>query len=318
MGVISSKTESRNNKGTGCLRFGSGQSIGKRRVQEDTLWGFVSGRSIDPKRRSGSLRGFFIVCDGHGGVDAADFTSKNLMRYFLLDDQLETDCSRALFASFLRTDAEFHRQVSMNRRTDSGTTAVAMAVFGSRFIVANTGDCRALLSRKGRCLELTTDHRPQSANERRRIEDAGGFVDCDGYLNGDLGVSRAIGDHHYFHLKFADGTGPLIPDPDIIDKVIDPDDEFIVLVSDGVTDGLMNQTIINLVRDSLKKSNCPDKASEALVRAALKTGVTDNLTAMTICLQMKAPSQKKVVKSNNRLHLDHNSHSFADLVRALN
>lgn len=206
----------------------------------------------------------------------------------------------------------------MNRRRDSGTTAVAMAVFGSRLVIANTGDCRALLSRNGRCHELTTDHRPLCAMERQRIEDAGGFVDCEGYLNGDLGVSRAIGDHHYCHLKFTDGTGPLIPDPDIIDNVIDPNDEFIVLVSDGVTDGLMSQTIIDLVRDSLRESNCPVKASEALVRAAFKTGVSDNLTAMTVCLQTHAPCRKKMVHSNSRLRLDLKTRNLADQMNTLN
>lgn len=206
----------------------------------------------------------------------------------------------------------------MQRRKDSGTTAVAVAIFGSRLIVANTGDCRALLSRNGRCRELTKDHRPTNASERQRIQAAGGFVDSDGYLNGDLAISRAIGDHHYPELKSADGTGPLIADPEIVDSVIDPEDEFVVLVSDGVTEGLMSRTIVDLVRDSLRESNCPDQASEALVRAAHKAEVSDNLTAMVICLRSTPPSRKKIVHSNSRLKLDPNSRSFADLVKALN
>lgn len=111
MGVTTSRAELQENKGTGCLRFGSGQSIGRRRVQEDTSWGFVGGTGLDPTKRTGNLRGFFIVCitlpvtfshlivqvcDGHGGVDAADFTSKNLMKYFLLDEKLENDCGQAM------------------------------------------------------------------------------------------------------------------------------------------------------------------------------------------------------------------------------
>eukprot|EP00210_Caulerpa_lentillifera_P004743 g4527.t1 len=320
MGATSSKTESRQYKGTGCLRFGCGQSLGGRRVQEDASWGYISKISDihDPVQRSENLRGFFTVCDGHGGADAANFTSKNLMKYFLLDEKLDKDCGKAMFSSFLRADREFHRQVTMKRKVESGTTAVAMAIIGSRLIIANTGDCRAILSRNGRCRDLTTDHRPSCLAERKRIEIAGGFVDCDGYLNGDLGVSRAIGDYHHTQLKMTNGCGPLIADPDVVDHAIDHDDEFVVLVSDGVTEGLSSQTIIDLVRDSLRDHNCPDKAAEALVHAAQKTGVTDNLTAMVVCLQVKIAAKKKIVHSNSRLRLDPNSRSFADLVKALN
>lgn len=184
-------------------------------------------------------------------------------------------------------------------------------------VVANAGDCRALLSRNGRVKELTVEHRPDAHSEKERIQLAGGFVDPDGYMCGDLGVSRAIGDHHYTHLKKEDGSGPLIPDPEITECQIESGDEFVVLVSDGITDSLTNQTIIDLIRDSLRKTNCPETASKALVAAAFKTGVKDNLTAMTICFKPDPPSKKKIANSKSRLRIDPNSKSYADLVRAL-
>jgi len=258
-----------------------------------------------------------VVCDGHGGVDAADFTSRNLLKYFLLEKDLDADCRKAMYNSFMRADADFHRRVCVQKCTESGTTALAMAVFGSRLILANAGDCRALLCRNGRVKELTTDHRPNADSEKKRIEAAGGFVDPDGYMCGDLGVSRAIGDHHYAHLKKEDGTGPLIADPEITEHQIESGDEFVVLVSDGITDSLTNQTIVDLVRDSLRLSNCPETASKALVSAAFKTGVKDNLTAMTVCFKPDPPSKKKIANSRSRLQIDHTSKSFADLLRAL-
>ena len=48
--------------------------------------------------------------------------------------------------------------------------------------------------------ELTKDHHPDNDGERKRVEDAGGFVeDWAGVsrVNGELAVSRAIGDVPY-------------------------------------------------------------------------------------------------------------------------
>jgi len=215
----------------------------------------------------------------------------------------------------MRVDAEFQREVILNRKEESGTTALAVAIFGSKMIVANAGDCRALLSRNSKALELTTDHRPNCANERMRIEEAGGYVDLDGYLCGDLGVSRAIGDHHYFHLKKNDGSGPLIAEPEVVELEIEPDDEFVVILSDGVTDCITSQTIVDLIRDSLRKLNCPDAASKAIVEAAYKTGVRDNLTALTICLKEDPPCKAHCARAT--IGIDRKSKSFANLIKAL-
>lgn len=59
-------------------------------------------------------------------------------------------------------------------------------------MVANAGDCRAVLSRQGKAVEMSRDHKPMSSKERRRIEASGGYV-YDGYLNGQLNVARALG-----------------------------------------------------------------------------------------------------------------------------
>ena len=45
------------------------------------------------------------------------------------------------------------------------------------------GDCRAVLSRRGKAIEMSRDHRPGCTKKRIRIEASGGFID-DGYLNG--------------------------------------------------------------------------------------------------------------------------------------
>ena len=80
-----------------------------------------------------------------------------------------------------------------------------------RLVVANTGDCRAVLARLHEdrtpyAMAMSIDHKPDRQDEVSRIKQAGGFVRHWGVprVNGVLAVSRAFGD---FSLKNR-GTPP--------------------------------------------------------------------------------------------------------------
>lgn len=62
--------------------------------------------------------------------------------------------------------------------------------------VANAGDSRAYIYSGKKVVELSKDHKPDDELERKRIEGAGGFV-LEGRVNGNLNLSRAIGDLEY-------------------------------------------------------------------------------------------------------------------------
>ena len=59
--------------------------------------------------------------------------------------------------------------------------------------MANAGDSRCVLSRAGKAVEMSFDHKPEDDIERKRIEKAGGKVTSDGRVNGGLNLSRALG-----------------------------------------------------------------------------------------------------------------------------
>lgn len=56
-----------------------------------------------------------------------------------------------------------------------GSTAVtAILINGQKLIVANVGDSRAVISKKGVAKQLSVDHEP--SREKKLIESKGGFV----------------------------------------------------------------------------------------------------------------------------------------------
>lgn len=94
----------------------------------------------------------------------------------------------------------------------AGTTALIAILQESKLTVANVGDSRGVMcDYKGNAIPLSFDHKPQSAREHKRIQEAGGFIAFKGVwrVSGILATSRAMGD---YPLK----PNLVIADPDIL------------------------------------------------------------------------------------------------------
>lgn len=66
--------------------------------------------------------------------------------------------------------------------------------------VSNAGDSRSVLCRNEKPYPMSEDHKPDNTDEKKRISDAGGFV-SEGRVNGNLNLSRAMGDLEYKNNK---------------------------------------------------------------------------------------------------------------------
>ncbi|XP_019431168.1 PREDICTED: probable protein phosphatase 2C 2 isoform X2 [Lupinus angustifolius] len=232
---------------------------------------------------------FYAVFDGHGGPDAAAFVKRNAMKLFFEDaNMLQSYDTDAFFLrkleeshrrAFLRADYALADEQSVN--SSCGTTALTALVLGRHLLIANAGDCRAVLCRRGTAVQLSHDHRPSYLPERRRVEELGGFVD-DGYLNGYLSVTRALGD---WDLKFPLGNAsPLIADPDLQLVTLTEEDEFMIIACDGIWDVMSSQVAVSLVRRGLRRHDDPQQCARELVKEALRLNTSDNLTVIVICL----------------------------------
>jgi serine/threonine protein phosphatase PrpC len=99
----------------------------------------------------------------------------------------------------------------------AGCTSVCAAIVNRVLTVANAGDSRAVLCRAGGLTKaLSFDHKPLQDVEMKRIKNAGGFVNQFGRVNGNLNLSRAIGDLKYKQVPGIPPSGQMITaEPDI-------------------------------------------------------------------------------------------------------
>lgn len=79
-----------------------------------------------------------------------------------------------------------------------GCTANVMIVDEKlgKYIIANAGDSRSVLARKGTAIALSFDHKPENDVERERIHKAGSVIN-EGRVDGNLNLSRSLGDLKY-------------------------------------------------------------------------------------------------------------------------
>lgn len=231
-----------------------------------------------------SLGAFYGVFDGHGGTDAACYVRKNILKFIIEDPQFPGCLKKAIRNAYLKADQAFAENSTVD--VSSGTTALTTLVFGRMLVVANAGDCRAVLGKRGRALELSNDHKPNSIPERHRIEQLGGVI-YDGYLNGQLSVSRALGD---WHMKGPKGTAcSLSGEPELQEIFLMEDDEFLIMGCDGLWDVMSSQCAVTIARKELMIHNDPERCSRELVREALKRGTCDNLTVIVVCFSPDPP-----------------------------
>lgn len=187
-----------------------------------------------------------------------------------------------------------------NLADSTGCTAVSVLITRDEYIVANAGDSRAVLCRGGVGIALSEDHKPNDAKESARILKAGGTVEesqggarTHYRVNGNLNLSRAIGDLEYkknAELKPEDQI--ITSTPDIVRMPRSQDDEFIVIGCDGVWDVLSNEDCVQFIRTRIQegkllKDICEEVADECLSPDPKATqGIgADNITCIVVDLR---------------------------------
>ena len=157
----------------------------------------------------------FAVFDGHAGQKASAYLAEHLHeKVAALADPFDAE---ALKQCVRDIDAEFCSDPARRMHGSTCVFAIVRPSNGSKtefdLVVSNTGDSRVVIIRREAfeqenegadeggatrtaCVAMTSDHKPDDKEEFQRIFAAGGTV-SDGRTDGELAMSRAIGDFKY-------------------------------------------------------------------------------------------------------------------------
>jgi serine/threonine protein phosphatase PrpC len=259
------------------VKFATCEMQGWRNSMEDAK---IANISLDAETM------LFGVFDGHGGKEVAEYVSRHFCAELLRSPAYrQGNFEQALKDTFLRMDdllktpdglkevIRISKDLPDNYPVEAdsslmvaGCTAVVALIRGETIYVANAGDSRCILSREGRAIELSQDHKPELPGEHDRIIKAGGMVE-DGRVMGNLNLSRSIGDLEYKKTPGIPQKDQMITAyPEIKIDQLTARDEFIVLACDGVWDMLTSQECVNFIGQRLKSKSLQIIAEETLDR----------------------------------------------------
>lgn len=233
---------------------------------------------------------FFAVYDGHGGDAVAKFSGDNLFKIVAREEDFKKgDYSNALKNAFLNADIEILKD-DLLKNDHSGCTATTILINDKHIVCANSGDSRTVLSINGDAKPLSYDHKPTNEGEKARICAAGGFVEM-GRVNGNLALSRAIGDFEFKKSINLPAEEQIVTAlPDIIEHELSDDDEFVVLACDGIWDCLTSQQVVEVVRRGIHDGKSLQEISEGLIDICLAPTSTgsgigcDNMSVIIVAI----------------------------------
>ncbi|CAD7926975.1 unnamed protein product [Amoebophrya sp. A25] len=115
-----------------------------------------------------------------------------------------------------------------------------------RVFCANCGDSRSVLCRQGVGMGLCEDHKPYNREEYERIVAAGGQVlgEYPGRVDGNLNLSRAMGDLSYKDMKNSPECQKICVVPDISITDLQDTDNYIVMGCDGIFEKNSNEELV--------------------------------------------------------------------------
>ncbi|XP_052825691.1 probable protein phosphatase 2C T23F11.1 isoform X3 [Octopus bimaculoides] len=266
---------------------------------------------------------YFGVFDGHGGAKVAQYAGNNLHKRIVCSEYYSrANIAEALRQGFLQLDTEMLKDDTMKDEL-AGTTALVVLLKNNKLYCGNVGDSRAVASVAGMVEVLSFDHKPSNDNETRRIVAAGGWVELN-RVNGNLALSRALGD---FVFKKNDKKKPeeqiVTAFPDVVEKDITLDWEFIVLACDGIWDVLENEDVVKFIRARIAQRMPPETICEELMTACLAPDCNmgglgcDNMTVVLVCFlhggtydELAKKCARPITHSISALHNDNSLNSL--------
>ncbi|CAB9515934.1 linked kinase-associated serine/threonine phosphatase 2C [Seminavis robusta] len=252
----------------------------------------------------------FAAYDGHGqgGELVSQFALHEIQSRLEKRPEFNNNLEKAFKDTFLAVDEALQHE-PLIEPLYAGTTACVALLRDNVLTVANAGDSRAVVARKMdntnttvtygkvpayRAIDLTIDQNPDLPEERNRIESMGGFVSPppepglsarvwldEGFSQIGLAMARSIGDHAVARVG-------VIAEPVVSTHTVHPDDEFLIIATDGVWEFISSESAVEIVGANLSRG--ATKATQALIEAAAarwhdeEGDYRDDITALVVRL----------------------------------
>ncbi|EFJ42980.1 hypothetical protein VOLCADRAFT_96929 [Volvox carteri f. nagariensis] len=276
---------------------------------------------------------FFGVFDGHGehGGTVAALAAEQLPM-FIREHHTQVlhlpnvdrwhkadDPGTALLSGFASTQQFLLQQPGLDCSL-SGCTAVVAMLVSDTLVVANAGDSRCLAGRFEAntelvAYELSNDHTPGLLHEANRILASGGRIAPLEFAGRNVGpprvwernsdqpglcITRSLGDTQAKRL----GVTHV---PELATFKLTAGDRYLALVSDGVTEFMGSQEIMETIHKLASAGTMPHEVARRLVREARNRwreigdeGVVDDCTAVVAYLVCEDEGEEEEATRHNK------------------
>jgi serine/threonine protein phosphatase PrpC len=268
---------------------------------EDAHVIYESVLSFEGKDVKYSLNG---ILDGHGGIGTANkklelvsFIEEELRSNFrkkrgVIDEEIVYNSFKIAFVKFQKNEKDNGREKtlmesftrhSLGDADSSGATVLFVFKSSGKTFFINLGDSKAILvdRKTGKTLAFTKEHKPES--EEKGVNKRGGFVK-NGRIGSILATGRAIGNPFLVGMNFRPTVTRLTEDS--LEGFPERGDLDIIIACDGLWDfctpELLGKYYAELHR--AETTNREVGVMKKVVKAILKNGSTDNVTAMKLQL----------------------------------
>jgi len=293
-------------------QFSSGVAtdIGGRPYQEDRYIVIDNLQSYSPHVTVPSA--LYIVLDGHGGFQCAEFVKTNFVDIFCQTEEFQScDYAAALRVTFKKLEKTWVEYAVLSKMEgwSSGTCVLASFVVQSGMYVAWVGDCRMAGYNdhdQKHVQHVTTDHKPGSPKELSRILKVGGSVKhvhvhggCfrsvkgpDRVFPGGLAVARSIGTIRCKDARLGAVKGAVISDAEVYYFTPSSSSNWFVMASDGLWDYYpKSQQLSKIIcnkKDSVVEASDMAKYIMGTIRTSRRLNrAPDNCTILVIKMRIE-------------------------------
>ena len=232
---------------------------------------------------------YFSIFDGHNGKEVSSYLKLNFYEILLtelrkLDFSEEERINKeniilSIKKAFEKIDNDLIKD--KNIKNNIGSTGTIILLYRELYnfskinlICANIGDSKGFILNKQNIYQITEDHNCDNQIEVERVKKSGGLV-FKGRVFGSLILTRSFGDKEMKQYG-------IISNPYIFHTLINKDDLYAIVCSDGVWDVCSKVDLLKLSLNNISS----EELAKKIVKLSIEKGTNDNVSCLVIKLNI--------------------------------